>query len=480
MKPLSIRASLTAWFVLLTMLLLGGFSVTLHLSIRQALRSGLDAGLEARAETLVALCEWEEDRGEMEFELSQELSAELGAGHAGHGIDVWTWPALDLLHRSGEPIPVPTPELTWEPGPRPFAVFTSSGGAEPRRVCTLLARPSAGSRPRNRPSKPAPEVLVRVTESLTPVESQLGRVGWLIVVLVGGSVLVVLAFGFFLSHRFVRPLEELGRAAASVRAGSRSRMPRRGNEDEVDRLAGILDATFSSLEESLNRQARFTADAAHELRNPIAVIRNAAEVALRNDRTGAEYKEFLSDVLVTSKRMGDILEAMLLLARMDAVVVQSIFRDVDLLEVARESAAAMAQNHGRVRIAEETSAFVRGEAGLLRVLTDNLISNALRYSDGAPVDVEVRREQDGGVSLRVRDFGPGVPEQAKELLFERFYRGETGRPNPEGAGLGLAIVAEVARVHSAECKLENASPGTRVIVRFRPSGSDIEEQTRTW
>jgi signal transduction histidine kinase len=473
MRPLSLRASLTAWFVGLTMLLLAAFSATLHSRLSRALHDGLDARLRARAETMVGNCEWDEDAGGVEFKLAQELGAEASTDPAGLGFEVWHWPKRRPVARSGEPISIEAPEAGFDPGPLPALALATFEREGPRRLCTLFANVPPTPPDEDGESKPEFDVLVRVTESLAPVEAQLARVAWQLVVLVGASLLVVLGLGLFLSRRFARPLQVLGEAAAAVRSGERRPMPRRGSGDEIDRLAEVLDRSFTSLEQSLARQARFTADAAHELRNPISVIRNAAEVALRHERTGEQYREFLSDVLSTSVRMGKIVEALLLLARTDAGVIRSTFRDVDLVAVARESAAARAEGSDRIRVSDGSPAVIRGEPGLLRVLADNLLANALRYSDGKPVDVAVTTAGDSRVCFSVRDFGRGVPAAARKLVFERFYRVESAPSDPSGAGLGLAIVAEVARVHSADCSLEDASPGTRVTVRFPPAGADL-------
>jgi two-component system OmpR family sensor kinase/two-component system sensor histidine kinase QseC len=109
---------------------------------------------------------------------------------------------------------------------------------------------------------------------------------------------------------------------------------------------------------------------------------------------------------------------------------------------------------------------LRGDPRLLRVLADNLVANALRFSNGRPVEVAVLRDDPSHVTLTVRDHGPGVPEPDRARVFERFFRVEASQPKSNGAGLGLAIVAEIARLHAAECALEDAAPGARVRVRF--------------
>ena len=469
MRPLSIRASLTLWFFGLTTLLVAAFSATLYLGVERTLASGLDAVLRARADALVSLCEWDDEKNAVELEASHLAASDTAIVAAGRGAEVWVWPSGRLLHRSGELMDVKT-MLPADGGSEAVETVATLPGPSPRRLLARVGHHAAAPATGDEPARPEFDVIVRVTESLAPMEAQLAQVRWVIGVLAALAVAVVLLFGFFLSRRFVRPLRELGDAASAMRAGARAALPRRGNGDEIDVLAEILDGAFAALQASLGRQTRFTANAAHELRNPIAVIRNAAEVALRRERTGPEYRAFLADVVDTSKRMGDIVEALLILARMDAGTVGVSDESVDLAAVARASAAAHANGNSRVEVSNGAPVPVRGDARLLRILVDNLVANALRYTrPETSVEVGVAADR-AGASLTVRDHGPGVPASETTRLFERFYRVEPTGSESSGAGLGLAIVDEIARAHSARCAIESSEAGTAVTVSF-PSGS---------
>ncbi len=474
MKPLSIRAGLSLRFAGLALLLLVAFAVTLFWSSGRALRAGLDGRLATTAAGLAQLSDWDEDAGFAEFELAEEFAERFAASHAVGSQEVWTWPEMRLLYLAGETPDRPLPEAAWgagfDPAQGPREEFLTLAGADgPLRVCTALIHVPA---PRQQPGERAKKsftVLVRVAEDYRPVAAQLGRLGWLI----GGSAVVAAAlaalFSIYLSKRVVRPLRELGDAASAVRAGRLAPMPRRRAGDEVDALADHLDHAFGRLEEALQRQARFTADAAHELRNPVSVIRNAAEVALRRERTPAEYQDFLRDVLETSSRMGGAIEALLLLARLDAEGVRRAFSAVDLAEIARDSARALPGARPQLRLPpDESPVMVRGDGGLLRVLVDNLLSNAARHSpEGAPVEVIV--ERNGCARLLVRDRGAGIAPEHRSRVFDRFYRADGASARGSGAGLGLAIVAEVARLHGATPHLETSAAGTTVSVEFPPS-----------
>lgn len=472
MKPLSIRAGLISWFVGLTTLLLIAFSGTLYYSTSRALRSGLDDRLETAARGFVALCEWEEDIGTVEFEVSEELAAQVAAGYPERSFEVRIWPDGRLLYRFGEELDAPLPDPAQVQTPDPGAGLTASQNTIEdekgrQRLVTVIAHSPAVPADilMDEPAKPAFSVMVRVADTLAPVEAQLSNLAWFVAVFASVSAVVVVVFGILLSRRVVRPLRELGEAAARVRAGDAARLPRRGASDEVDELANHLEVAFLRLEDALRRQTRFTSDAAHELRNPITVIQNAAEVALRRDRSGEDYRMFLEDVLATSKRMGGVVEALLFLARIDAGTLKTTFDNVDLAAVAEDSAAAQPHANGRVDIDAASSAYVKGDEGLLRVLIDNLLSNALRYSDSdSKVDVVVVNGEN--VVVSVCDRGPGIPDEAVERVFDRFFRVDAANPDAPGAGLGLAIVAEIVRVHAAQTEIDTSPDGTTVRVRF--------------
>jgi len=453
---LSIGRSLFLWVVGSTVLLLVLFSLALYLVVGRALYAGLDDRLETLAQGMVALCEWEEDRGEVCFEAADEPRGPLAEAGRMAAVELRSWPDGAVLHRGGAALPEP-PSGGLQAG---AASFTDLG--DDLRLCTLLVTvppaPDAGGEP----SAPGFSVLARVAEPLEPIEDQLASLLLWVLLSVAVAAVVVVAFGRLLSARFVRPLGELAEAAARLRGGDKARLPRSGTGDELDRLAALLEDGIGRLEAAAERQARFTADAAHELRNPISVIHNAASVALRNPRDPEDYRAFLEDVLGTARRMGGIVDGLLLLARMDAGAARQAFDDCDLGAIAGAAAAA---DPARVHVAAAGPVRLRGDARLLRILVDNLVANALRHAEGE-VRVEVGADAADGVVLRVRDDGPGIPPDQAERVFERFHRGAEARSDDGGAGLGLAIVAEIARLHGGGCEVVPDAGGTTFVVRL--------------
>ncbi len=270
----------------------------------------------------------------------------------------------------------------------------------------------------------------------------------------------------------IRPL---GLVANEIAARSPSRLePLKGLAvpREVEPLVRRLDELLVRVDQALQAEQRFTGDAAHELRTPIAALSAQAEVALAaSDDT--EKRRALQAVLEAARRMGRLVEQLLTLARADSQVVGD-WPAVDLVEIAREviGEAVMSGRADAVEIELEAPAraWVRGEAAWLGVMLRNLVENALRFSpDGELVTVEIACAADGAASLEVRDRGPGVAAEDLPRLGERFWR-EAGQ-NGSGSGLGLSIARRVAALHRAALAFETGKSGSGLVasLRFPPA-----------
>jgi len=238
---------------------------------------------------------------------------------------------------------------------------------------------------------------------------------------------------------------------------------------EISPLIGALNALFDRLRTSLEQERRFTADAAHELRTPLAAVKTQAQVALGASSDAARDRA-LANVVAGADRAARLVEQLLVLARLDPQTALTPGQTVDLRELARQGTAeiapAAAARGVEVGLVPGDAAPVAGDAVLLAVLLRNLLDNAVRYTpSGGEVEVSVERTS-GGVSLAVIDNGPGIPEAERGKVFERFHRllgsGE------EGSGLGLSIVRRIADLHRAGVSLDTGpgGRGLRVEVRF--------------
>ncbi len=227
----------------------------------------------------------------------------------------------------------------------------------------------------------------------------------------------------------------------------------------------VSGAEFRRLEDAWARQAAFTADAAHELRTPLAVVRTQAEVALRNDRTVEVYRAALAHVLAASVRMQDVLEGLLVLARGDERLDGA---PCDLVEVVRGACGRAAPRAGVALLVDAPArADARGDARLLGLLVDNLVANALRHTASGVVRVGVVAEP-AAWRIDVEDTGEGIAPEHLGRVFERFYRVDPARSRAEGgAGLGLSIVRAVATRHGGSVELRSTpGAGTTVSVRL--------------
>nr|WP_055502734.1 ATP-binding protein [Nonomuraea pusilla] len=281
------------------------------------------------------------------------------------------------------------------------------------------------------------------------------------VLFTGTPVLIVLlaVASWIMIGRTLRPITALRTGAAEITHTARSRrLPVPQSHDEVHALATTLNGMLARLEEAEQRQRALVSDAAHELRSPLASIRLQLEVALGHPE-GQDWSETAEGVLEDTMRLSRLAEDLLALARLDERGGVPARREpVQLDEVVRQ----VADRYAEARLTACEPVVVRGDAlDLSRVLT-NLMDNAARHTSSK---VEVALTADG--VLTVTDDGPGIPEQDRERVFNRFTRLDSGRSRDEGgAGLGLAIVRETVRAHGGTVCLEDAVPGLRAVVRL--------------
>ena len=491
MKSLSIRPRIVAWFVMLTGLLLVLFSATVYLSIRTIRMEGLDESLRSRAAALAALVE--SDHGVLEAEFDGELlpSAHLLGSMAGY--EVFSHPDGELLVRSPSlgdqtiPLattPVPVPSAGSLPPQRPYQLASRS------RTVTL----ETGERVRvvdgfyvvrsdwggEEPAGGHLPVVVRilVAEDLSKLVTDL-RALQATLFLIGLCTLVLaISAGYLLSRRIVDPLAAMAATAEGIGVDDpMKRVPTTGSGDEIDRLASTLNAAFDRLLEAYERQARFTADASHELRTPVSIIRTQAEVAVRRPRTAEEYQLALNTVVDGADRMQGTLEGLLLLARADGGDTERVDEPLDLLAVVHKAVAEVEDEAEAAEVTLQVEADgdcpSRGDERQLQIAVRNLLANAIRHSDaGARVVVRLRCA-DGNAVVEVEDHGEGIPATALRHVFERFYRVDRARARSRGgAGLGLSIVQTIVGQHGGTASLRSkVGEGTTVTVTIPSTGS---------
>lgn len=285
--------------------------------------------------------------------------------------------------------------------------------------------------------------------------------------LLGGLVVIPIAAfgGRLLAARAMRPVDSLVTAIRrldSERLGDRLAFAG-PMVDEIAVLTSAFNELLSRLESSVQTMRRFTADASHEIRNPLTILRTGFEVALRRPRSAEEYQSLLRKHLQEIDRLQRVVEGLLAFARHEPGRETPIVRErLDFSRLVAESVASFEEMAAErrvdfvCRIAPDLE--VEGDAGLLRLIGFNLIDNALKHSpDGAEVEITVAR-QDGGVRMVVADHGRGVPEQDRSRIFDRFFRHEQEAGRNAVGGLGLSVVRWVTETHGGSVRLLDGEP----------------------
>ena len=303
------------------------------------------------------------------------------------------------------------------------------------------------------------------------------------------TLMAAIALGLFGVRRALRPLRDIEDTAAAIAAGDLSRrVPNPGSRDEVQSLSESLNAMLSQLENliavkdrSEESMRRFVADASHELRTPLATVRGYSELY----RQGAMVEQ--DDVTTgfrriedEAQRMSDMVDDLLLLSRLEAeqraqsrtsATAERTRRDVDLRELASD---AVADAGARAKTDEEKMRFavvgrdeddahpviVHGDEQRLRQVVTNLVTNAVRYTPaGTPIQLRVDATH-GEAVLQVIDHGPGIAEEVRHRVFDRFYRADVARNRAEGStGLGLSIVAAIVQGHDGTVRVDETPGG---------------------
>jgi signal transduction histidine kinase len=235
----------------------------------------------------------------------------------------------------------------------------------------------------------------------------------------------------------------------------------------------LVRKSTAPIERSIEFTRRFMADAAHELRTPITILRTRAEVALQQPREAANYVSVLHGVEAEARRLGGIVDSLLVLARADAgerqIDKERIFLDDIAVDAAGAAEVVARQKNVKVLVDEFEEAPVEGDPILIRQLIMIVLDNAVKFTDaGGQVHVGVSMHE-GSPMVSVEDTGIGIKQDDLSRVFQRFFRGETARSRTDGAGLGLSIASWIAREHGADISLTSEpGKGTKVIVTFPP------------
>lgn len=313
-------------------------------------------------------------------------------------------------------------------------------------------------------------VLLVAAYPLHEMQAMLDRMRKALLLGIPALLLTAALGGYFLARRSLAPVAHMAAQASHISATTlHERLPVETPGDELGGLAMVINGLLDRLDRAFQQQRRFMADASHELRTPTAILRTEADVTLARPTRGEdEYRASFAVVQEVSHRLTRLVDDLFLIARADAghLVVRRAPTPLDevMLEAVRAITPLAVQRGVHVQVDDADETPLQGDPDLLGRLALNLLDNAVKHSPtGGTVRVAVR--SDGSRhTLSVVDEGPGIAEEARARIFERFFRADPARARQEGtdqggAGLGLAIARHVAEAHGGTLELSDASPG---------------------
>lgn len=447
MKTGSIRAQLTAWYTAVLCIGLIAFSCTIWFALRHFLYADLKSALIDQARGLNAYLQIEDQDPGVNLpheidEYSQSMpQSHLLAVFDASGTPIYRTPdgLTKDSHAGGQPY-----KLHWEN--HAYLAIVQTVLLKDGKISTVLAFSSE------------------------PVQRAVYLLGVLLTAAVPLFALCAAAGGFWLSRRALRPVDAITERARTIGLSNLSeRLPVPNRNDELQRLTETWNAMLERLQSAISKISQFTADASHELRTPVAIIRLAAENALRKPRSETEYREALQRIQKESENMTRLIEDLLFLARADfdrdagetgmvdlGALIESV--QLDLAPLAEAKAVTVTRKIG----ADPTE--IAGSLSALRRMLVILLDNAIKYTpEGGTVSVRLER-QPGYATLSVEDTGIGIPEDARNRVFQRFFRVDSSRSKESGGyGLGLAIAQTIVERHGACIELQSGSHGGSIF-----------------
>ena len=460
-RPATLRGRLTIWCSVILGVMLAMSGAASLMLLDRSLRNNVDASLDSVGQTVASVAQ-------------QTLDPAAGL----HDI-VESLLGLDLRQRFYDlldPFGRPDPRLkSRRRGQWPLSVDALRNAEQGLRTFETLPASAKAGAPIRLLTLPVVRDgrvvnIVQVAMSLEEVNA--ARAGFLLIMLSIAPLALTIAGigGWFLAGRALAPVDALVDAARKIEAEDLTRrLPASPSDDELGRLAAVLNDMLSRLDRSFSAVRRFSGDAAHELRTPLTILKGEIEVTLRSTADVVEFRRTLESCLEEVERLNSVVEDLLLMTRMDGNALSLSPQPVDLAEVVREAIPALqalAEKAGNQCVVVSSTAplWVHGYESLLFRLVFNLAENAVKYTPpGGRVEIGLKA-RDGVAILEVSDNGPGISVDQQAQIFERLYRANPSGDG-SGSGLGLALVRSIAQVHKAKISVHSVA-GEGACFRF--------------
>jgi two-component system heavy metal sensor histidine kinase CusS len=454
---LSIRVRLTLWYSLVLLAALSLFGYGIWLTASHRLMASVETSLLEQSKGVVTVIQNEFDPAHPE-QLQEELSEYAEATPDGNLIEV--------RDPNGRQILASKMVALYRPGVNQSALGVQKTGHHRYRTYQTTATVKGA------------KFHVLVAIPLRETQNILRQLRILLLSAIPAVLLIAASGGYWISRRALAPVDHITQAARSIgiqNLSQRLTVPSTG--DELQRLSATWNDMLARLETAVKRLSQFTADASHELRTPIALIRTTAELALRRERSPESYREALREIVAESERTARLVEDLLLLARADAGLPALPLENLELTPLVRdicEQGQVLAAQRQLQISAEvpEKPVIIQANHPALRRLLLLLVDNAVKYTPaGGRIIVSVLHDP-SSATVAVRDTGVGIPDSALPHVFERFYRADDSRNRDTGgAGLGLSIAQWIAERHHASLEAESVvGQGSTFRVRFPLNG----------
>jgi len=455
-KKLSIGLRLTLWYLAIFLLAEFVFGAGMWLILRKNLYDIADGVLEGQAADLQRFLEarQNETRVRLQQEISEDYRIERSEDYLQISDSDGNW-----IYRSQFFEEHPLPPLSIDQLRKPH-YQNRRLGKEPFRI--LSERMNVGGH----------VFVVQIASTLDEEIETLDAFRGYLLMFAPVLLLLASAVGYWLSRKALAPVDALAQTARTISGHNLgSRLEELHTGDELQRLSDTLNEMLARIESAFLRVTQFTADASHELRTPVALIRTEAELALRRSRDESEYREALQHILREADRTTKLIEELLALARADSGREALDIRPMDLGASLHESfanwrqVAALRDLQFEERIDVQQLSVMGDETALRRVL-NILLDNAFKYTP-LPGKVVLRAEEkDGRAVVSVEDTGVGIAREDQARIFERFYRVDKARSREMGGtGLGLAIAQWIVQLHQGSIAVESA-PGNGSVFRI--------------
>ena len=452
MTNLPLRIRITAWYFAVLATGFSLFGVIAYYAMRGSILETVDENLHDQIQGVRELIARESGKADLARDLAQDEEIRAGSDLLQVSDSAGNWIYRSRTMAQFGPA---------APGEARTSITTEQPDGVPLRVLTLAVE-AAGK-----------TYIAQLAYPLDDFYEALDR--FRRVLFLSSPILLLLASagGYWLSRRALGPVDQVTREARNISAqnlSSRLLVPRTG--DELQRLTETLNGMLERLEQAFRRITQFTADASHELRTPVALMRTRAEVVLRRSRSEEEYRESLRQILEDLQRTSSLIENLMLLARADSgaeALERARINMVENVDEACLEARALAETKEISLHADlpEFPVWINGDANSLRRLFLILLDNAVKYTAPQGRIAVSLSSSDGCAVAEVRDTGIGIAAQDLPHIFERFFRADRARSRQTGgAGLGLSIGKWIAEAHGGTISAQS-KPGEGSVFQVR-------------